>query len=56
MTNIVFPPVFLFYKDLGLRVARNLAGYPFGTFITAEQRKEVECIAKSVFDRMEDDL
>ena len=25
-----------------IRIARNLDDYPFGTFITSEQRKEIE--------------
>ena len=39
-----------------IRVARNLADFPLGTGITAEQRKEVESLVTSALDEFDGDL
>lgn len=41
-----------------IRVARNLKDFPFGTFISTQQRDEVERLAKKAFESMDkvDDL
>lgn len=45
-----------FCNSTRIRVARNLADFPFGTFITKEQRKQVEDLAKKAFTSMTGDL